>query len=96
MPGLDRLIEPVRKFSLARERAVPLAGDAPELPEGQLQVDQRQRGVGPGVGLCQVLKAQHLYAAPLKRSAPADDIKNFLHQSGRHIIGSAQLLTESQ
>src|ERR1700730_4439218 len=54
MTGLDRLIEPIGKLALARQRAIPLAlvvGDAANLPLRQLQIDQRQRRVVPGAGL---------------------------------------------
>lgn len=46
--AFDRLIEPVGQFALARQRAVPLAlviGQPSNLPHGQFQIDQRQRGV---------------------------------------------------
>src|SRR5215472_3213403 len=54
MPGIDRLIQPVRKFALARERAVPFAriiSNAADMPQRQLQLDQRQRCIGPGGGI---------------------------------------------
>ena len=60
MTGLDRLIEPVRQFALARQRAIPFAvviGEAADLPLRQFQIDQRQRGVGPGLRLDQPLDA---------------------------------------
>jgi two-component system sensor histidine kinase KdpD len=46
--AFDRLIEPVGQFALARQRAVSLAlviGQPSNLPHGQFQIDQRQRGV---------------------------------------------------
>src|ERR1700687_4109410 len=52
--GVDRLIEPIGKLALARQRAIPLAlviGDAANLPLRQFQIDQGQRCVGPRVGL---------------------------------------------
>ena len=52
--GLDRLIEPVGKFALAGQCAVPLTlviGDATDMPQRQFQIDQRQRGIGPGAGI---------------------------------------------
>src|SRR6202035_4357537 len=74
MTGLDRSIEPVGKLALARQRAVPLAlviGDAANLPERQLEVDQRQRGVGPGAGCDQVLDPCRLPGLSDRGKAPA-------------------------
>src|SRR5579872_2327915 len=54
MPGFERLIEPIGKFSLARERAVPfpaVVSDAADLPERQLHFQQRQRSVDPGASI---------------------------------------------
>ena len=47
--GFDRPVEPVGQLAFARQGAVPLAlviGDAANLPQRKLQVDQRQRGIG--------------------------------------------------
>src|SRR5664279_1945845 len=63
MPGFDRMIEPIRQFALARQRAVPLAviiGDATKLPLRQFQIDQRQRRIGPGGGSDQLLDPRRL------------------------------------
>src|SRR5215831_1756740 len=52
MTCLDRLIEPVRQLAFARQRAIPFApviGNAADLPERQLQIDQREGHVGPGM-----------------------------------------------
>ena len=49
--AFDRPVEPIRQLALTRERAIPLAlviGDAADLPQRQLQIDQRQRRIGPG------------------------------------------------
>ena len=51
MAAFDRFIEPVGQFALARQRAVPFAiviGKTADLPLRQLQIDQRQRRIGPG------------------------------------------------
>jgi len=51
--GFDWLIQPVRQFALARQRAMPFAvviGKAADLPLRQFQIDQRQRRISPGTG----------------------------------------------
>ena len=57
MSGFDCLVQPLGKFALAGQRAVPLAliiGDAADLPLRQFKVDQRQGCFGQGAGLDQL------------------------------------------
>ena len=53
MMRLDRLIEPIRQFAVARQRTIPFAavlGDAADLPLRQLEIDQCQRGLCQRIG----------------------------------------------
>src|SRR6516162_5469105 len=53
MMRLDRLIEPVGKFAMMRQSAMPfvaVVGDAAKLPLRQLKLDHGQRRIRPGSG----------------------------------------------
>src|SRR5262249_42205988 len=74
MPRLDALIEPIGKLALARQRAIPFAlviGEAPNVPERQFQIDQRQRRVGPGAGGDQLRDPRGFLALAQGGEAPA-------------------------
>jgi hypothetical protein len=86
MVGLDRLIEPVRQFAFARERAVPFAfvvGEAADLPPRQLKFDQRQRRIGPGGRLDQPLDPRSLFDLSSGRKAAAGLFDHLGHEACR-------------
>ena len=58
MVAIDRLIEPIRQFTLAGQSAMPFTlviGESSDSPLRQFQIDQCQRGVGPGTYADQLL-----------------------------------------
>src|SRR5712671_6681214 len=70
MAGFDRAVEPVRQ----RQRAVPFAviiSYAADLPLRQLQIDQRQRRVGPCARANQPLDPRGLVGLSDRGKAPA-------------------------
>ena len=95
--GLDRLIQPIGQFALARQRAVPFAlviGEAADLPLRQFQIDQRQRGVGPGLRLDQPLDAGGFGVLIGGRKAPAGRVDDIGEKFGRDIAGVTKPVAE--
>src|SRR5216683_1426816 len=93
MMGLDRLIEPIRKLALARQRAIPLAlviGDAANLPLRQFQIDQRQRCIGPD----QSFDSRRLLGLSRRGKAPAGLADNLRYEISRCRMGVAKPITE--
>ena len=90
MTGFHRLIEPVGKLALAGQRAMPLAlviGDAPDLPLRQFQLDQGQRGIGPGTGPDQMLDPCRFSALSQRGKPPADPVNDVGQKFGRRRVG---------
>ena len=96
--GFDRLIEPFGKLALARQRAMPFAfviGDAANLPLRQFEVDQRQRGIGPGTGARSGARSVRSFrAVPVdgkRRQTSVDDVRQ---QLCRHRVRVAKPVGE--
>ena len=95
--GFDRLIQPVRQVALARQRAIPftiVVGEAADLPLRQLQIDQRERCVGPGLRLDQLCDTGGPGILIGGRQAPASRVDDIGEEFGGDIAGIAELVTE--
>jgi hypothetical protein len=90
-------IQPVGKFALARECAMPFAAvvdKTADPPLRQLQVDQRQRRVGPGPQLDQLLDPFGLAGVPLRGKAAAGLADHVRNQCRRYCKGIIQPFAE--
>ena len=97
MPGFDGLVQPVRKFALTGERAVPFTGvvsDAADMPKRQLQFEQFERRIRPSAGIYQLFEVQSPFLLCLHQKAPSAEVEDFCHQFDRHVFSGAELSAE--
>src|SRR3984893_8174341 len=95
--GFDRLIEPIGKLALARQRAIPLAlviDDAANLPLRQFQIDQRKRCIGPGSRPDQPFDPRRLLGLSDRRKTAACLANDLGHEIGRHGMRVAKPVIE--
>jgi hypothetical protein len=88
--SFDRLINPIRKFALARQSAMPFTGvidNATNLPLRQFEREQDERGVGPGTGLNVLFELLEALRPPDRRQARARLADNLGQKLGRDSIG---------
>ena len=94
MSDLDRVIEPLGQRPLLAEAAMPFAvvvGDMPELPLRKFEIEQRQRGIGPGLGLEQSIDSLCLREIRRGRIALAQKREHACHQRGDDGLRAAKL-----
>jgi hypothetical protein len=97
VPRLDVLIKPVWKLTFARQRAVPFAvvvSDAADLPEWQLEIDERQRHIGPGSRVDQLFNPRRFGGLSWSRKTAAGKIHHLGEELRRYRVGIPKPVTK--